>query len=195
MKIKKVFLDADGNIVPDVSTFKAPPLGIKSEFRKENTILRTAKHRLTKEENGHWQFTEQLNANGKFGFIYFIRSLITNRCYIGCKRYVGTGVKNKGVESNWRIYTSSCKALCEEIKINGKENFEFIVLEEYAYRGTLTYAEVWSLMQVEALFHNTIWYNRLINKVSWVVKEKITQRHKDRLYEAINKLNANSNRA
>jgi hypothetical protein len=64
------------------------------------------------------------------------------------------------------------------------EEFDFICLEQYQTKGTLSYSETWSLCYVEAPT-NDRWYNRLIEKVSWNVKEAITDRHKERLDAAI----------
>ena len=94
--------------------------------------------------------------------------------------YYGAGKLNKGKESNWRRYTSSSKVLGELLKARPKEEFEFICLEQYKTKGTLSYSETWSLCRVEAPTSNE-WYNTLIEKVSWPVKEQITKRHKERL--------------
>lgn len=138
---------------------------------------------LTKFDNGHWLFPEQMG-NG-IGFIYVIRDLELRRCYLGKKLFVGTGKLNKGKESNWKKYTSSSKVLAELLKQRPKEEFEFICLEQYQTKGTLSYSETWSLCAVEAPTSN-VWYNTLIEKVSWNVKEPITQRHKDRLNKILN---------
>ena len=105
--------------------------------------------------------------------------------YIGKKQYFGTGKENKGQETNWKWYTSSCKALQEAIKANGKEHFEFYVLDEYHVRGTLGFAETWSLMFVEAPANRDKWYNMLVGKISWTVKEAISEKHKARLHALI----------
>ena len=61
-----------------------------------------------------------------------------------------------------------------------KEEFDFICVEQYKTKGTLSYAETWSLCLVEAPTSN-LWYNTLIEKVSWSVREPISDRHKERL--------------
>lgn len=129
-------------------------------------------------DNGHWIFPEQMGEG--VGFIYVIRDHVLKRCYLGKKMYYGAGKLNKGKESNWRRYTSSSKVLAELLKARPREEFEFICIEQYKTKGTLSYSETWSLCKVEAPTSNE-WYNTLIEKVSWPVKEGITARHKERL--------------
>lgn len=128
--------------------------------------------------NGHWDFPEQLGVG--VGFIYVIYDEVMKRAYLGKKLFRGTGKLNKGVESNWKRYTSSSKVLNELIAIRPRDEFEFIAIEQYKTKGTLSYSETWSLCKVEAPT-SSIWYNNLIEKVSWTVKEPITDRHKERL--------------
>ena len=144
----------------------------------------TAPIKTTRFDNGHWHFEEQMG--GKYvGFIYVIRDNYLKRFYLGKKSFYGAGVKNKGKESDWRKYLSSSKLLKEMFAERPKEEFDFIVLEQYKTKGTLSYSETWSLCLVEAPTSPT-WYNHLIEKVSWNVKEPISDRHKDRLQRVIN---------
>jgi hypothetical protein len=136
-----------------------------------------------KYQNGHWKFEEQMG-NG-VGFIYVIRDHVLKRCYLGKKLFVGMGKLNKGKESNWRKYSSSSKTLAEHFKERPRNEFEFICIEQYKTKGTLSYSETWSLCYVEAPTSKD-WYNTLIEKVSWSVKEGITDRHKERLLRAKN---------
>jgi hypothetical protein len=137
----------------------------------------------TRFNNGHWCFPEQMGDS--VGFIYVIRDTILERFYLGKKLFVGTGKLNKGKESNWKKYTSSSKVLNELLKHRPKEEFDFVCLEQYKTKGTLSYSETWSLCFVEAPT-NKMWYNTLIEKVSWPVKEPITARHRDRLFKVCN---------
>jgi hypothetical protein len=95
---------------------------------------------------------------------------------------------------NWRWYISSSKELSASVKNFGKEGFEFIAIEQYHSKGTLSYAESWSLLHVEAPYRQDKWYNLLINKVSWAVKEPITERHKQRLAKAMQMVGADKPR-
>lgn len=134
-------------------------------------------------DNGHWRFPEQMGAQ-HVGFVYVIRDRVLERFYLGKKLYYGMGRINKGQESNWRKYTSSSKVLNELMKVRPREEFDFICLEQYRTKGTLSYSESWSLCTVEAPT-SAQWYNSLIEKVSWSVRERITDRHKIRLKMAI----------
>jgi hypothetical protein len=131
--------------------------------------------------NGHWHFVELLGKGKQIGFIYAIRNRVSGRLYIGKKQYRSLGKLTKNQESNWPWYISSCIELSNDIKLLGKENFDFIVLEEYKTKGGLSYAEVWSLIISEVNCDNSKWYNRLVNKVAWIVKEPPTARHRERL--------------
>jgi hypothetical protein len=135
--------------------------------------------------NGHWDFPEQMG-NG-VGFIYVIYDTVLNKAYLGKKQFLGMGKLNRGQESNWKKYTSSSKVLNELLKHRPREEFEFICIEQYKTKGTLSYSESWSLCLVEAPTTDE-WYNTLIEKVSWPVKEKITDRHKQRLQAVMKRL-------
>ena len=132
-------------------------------------------------DNGHWNFTEQLDYNNAFGFVYLIKDTKNGMMYIGKKIFRGTGKINRGKPSNWRTYTSSSKDINALIEENGKDSFEFHVLEQYYTRGGLSWAETWSQCFVEVPTNNHIWYNRFIDKVQWRSSEEISIRHRKRL--------------
>ena len=133
--------------------------------------------------NGHWKFPKQMGDG--IGFIYVIRDNYLEKFYLGKKRYKSLGQATKGQETNWRKYKSSSKFMTKLWSYRPIEEFDFICLEEYNARGALSYAETWTLCFVEAPTNNT-WYNTRIEKVSWPVKERVTNRHKERLKAAIN---------
>jgi len=140
--------------------------------------------------NGHWQFPEDLAGPGYTGFIYVIIDHNTDKLYLGKKNFqtnqlVDGTTRRKKVDLNWRWYISSSKELSASVKNYGKEGFEFIAIEQYKTKGTLSYAETWSLMYVESPYRRDKWYNLMINKVTWVVKEPISQRHRDRLAQVM----------
>ena len=183
--IKKVFLSESGSVIAK-STRKLPedlPKSVPRVTRITQVSLEpvTRTKRSQQGVNGHWQFDGPLCQGNQFGFIYLIHDTVNSRMYIGKKQYYGAGKKNRGEETNWKWYTSSCTALQDAVKANGKEGFLFYVLDEYRVRGTLGFAETWSLMQVEAPANRHIWYNMLVNKISWTVKEPISKKHKERL--------------
>lgn len=141
---------------------------------------------LTMPKNGHWDFPSEMGGV-HVGFIYVVFDKVLGRAYLGKKAYKGAGQYNRGKGTEWESYTSSSKIVNELIKANGKDTFEFIVLEQYKTKGTLSYAETWSLCFVESPTSD-LWYNKRIEKLSWVVKEPITQRHKDRLQMVLGKM-------
>lgn len=147
------------------------------------TLPAVVKSNTQRFQNGHWKFEEQMGDG--VGFIYVIRDHVLERLYLGKKLFRGMGALNKGKESNWKTYASSSPVLAALFKERGKSEFEFICLEQYKTKGTLSYSETWSLCLVEAPTTKS-WYNTLIEKVSWPVKEGVSQRHKDRLNKVIN---------
>lgn len=185
LKLKRVMIDADNQVVTSKKSVLPEDLPRKPtkavKLIKVSLEPRSRTKREAQGTNGHWQFDKPLCQDGQFGFIYLIRDNVNKRMYIGKKQYFGTGKENKGQETNWKWYTSSCKALQEAIKANGKEHFDFFVLDEYVVRGTLGFAETWSLMYVEAPANRDKWYNMLVNKISWSVREGISDKHKSRL--------------
>lgn len=186
LKIKKVLVDSEGSVVAPKKVSALPDDLPRKEPKGARIIKvslnpRSRTNREAQGVNGHWQFDRPLCQGRQFGFIYLIHDTVNDRMYIGKKQYFGTGQANRGQETNWKWYTSSCKALQDAIKANDKEEFLFYVLDEYQIRGTLGFAETWSLMFVEAPANRDKWYNMLVNKISWSVKEGISQKHKDRL--------------
>ena len=166
--------------LPDVSPSKPRLINVTSA-----SLVRQRVDKSLLGPNGHWRFDVKMHSGGHVGFVYLIHDLVTDMMYIGKKHYAGAGKKNKGVTSNWMWYTSSCAALAESIKVNGKDQFIYYVLDEYVMRGSLGFAETWSLMAVQAPANRDKWYNMLVNKVSWRVKESISEKHKFRLSEII----------
>ncbi len=141
------------------------------------------------ELNGHWEFPEQMYTDNYIGFVYAMQNKLTGMKYIGKKLYAGMGVQNKGVESNWKYYCSSNKLIDADVKVvrtagfPASELFDFICLEQYRTKGGLSFAEVWSLVMAETPSNYNKFYNRLINGVSWAVRERVTDRHKTRFFE------------
>ena len=156
---------------------------------KVGSVVDARNYRGTDAPNGHWRWEtgELLGSKDYTGFIYVIRDVLNNRLYLGKKQYRGSGKINKGQESNWRWYISSSNELSETVKARGKQGFEYYAIEEYRAKGALSYAETWSLCYVEAPVYPELWYNRLINKVSWTVREPVTERHIRRLNMVIKK--------
>jgi hypothetical protein len=166
--------------------FKIPTIQRKQKVSLEG-VVGSKVNRSEYGLNGHWDFPGKLDPDNFIGFIYIIVDLNNKKLYLGKKQYKGAGKLNKGKESNWPWYISSSTELSEQVKKYGKEGFDFIAVEQYKSKGALSYAETWSLMFVESPSNRHLWYNMLVNKISWNVREGITQQHKDRL-TAISKI-------
>jgi hypothetical protein len=134
--------------------------------------------------NGHWKFPEQMGVGGYHGFIYVIRDNFMGGFYLGKKQFGRLDVGGRFVSSDWKQYITSSKFMEELLMNRPKKEFEFICLEQYKTKGTFSYAETWSLCHVEAPTSSK-WYNTRIEKVSWKIKEPITDRHKERLEKAL----------
>jgi hypothetical protein len=133
--------------------------------------------------NGHWRFPEAMG-KGKVGFVYMIRDLILHKYYVGKKQYRKAGQINKGEESDWRYYKTSSRTMAATFAARPIEEFDFFVIEEYETKSGLSFAETWTLCQLEAPT-TPMCYNTRIEKVAWAVREGITFRHKARLEEAM----------
>ena len=131
---------------------------------------------------GHWSAQGLvLDPEHAEGFVYLIIERSTGRIYIGKKNYRSRGKKTKGVQSNWKSYTSSSTFLNQLIKERGLDEFDFILLEQYYTRGGLSFAETWSQVHSETPSNNQRFLNRFIDKVTFKVTEPVTARHKKRL--------------
>lgn len=139
-------------------------------------------------KHGHWDAAGiELTPDSMIGFVYLIVDTETNKKYIGKKNFKGRGKLNKGVESNWKTYTSSSTYVQSLIKEKGVEKFHFIILEQYKTVGGLSFAETWSQVVSETPSRNDEFLNRFIDKVTWKVTEPVTERHKRRLKHYIRK--------
>jgi len=130
--------------------------------------------------NGHWNFSEQMGGSEYVGFIYVVKDSVLNRYYLGKKLYRSMKGINKGKEGNWKKYVSSSKLLAEIMSSRPLYEFEFICVEEYKTLSGLAFAETYSLVFVEAPYSNS-WINTRIEKITWNVKEHVTDRHKEKL--------------
>lgn len=120
---------------------------------------------------------EQL-PEGSFGFVYVIRNLDTGKAYIGKKNLFferKTALTKKEIaelpnkrlkkykyvikESDWLTYTSSCRALLDDI--NNGTQIEKEILEIAFSKRQLTYLEVKYLFTCEVL-ESEEWYNENI---------------------------------
>jgi hypothetical protein len=123
---------------------------------------------------GHWQYTgEAFDVNDYFGFIYLITNNVSGKKYLG-RKFFWVHQKRKRVrESNWRVYTGSCKPLTADIKALGKPMFTFEILSLYKTRGGLGYFETYHLCALNTLTERDIngvrtWYNGNVGAVRWI---------------------------
>jgi hypothetical protein len=131
---------------------------------------------------GHWKhYPKKLEPDRAIGFVYLIIDNTDNSKYIGMKLFRGRGRINRGKTSNWKTYTSSSKELNSRIVEKGKDNFTFIILEQYYTLGGLRFAEIWSQTVSETPSKNNEFINRFIDKINWKVTEPVTNNHKRRL--------------
>ena len=103
----------------------------------------------------HWTFrddkTRVPQPDEYFGFVYIITNKKTQRKYIGCKQYWQMRHRKRYKPSNWKVYTSSSKELCEDIAKIGKRNFKFEIIQEYETKRGLHYYEQYYQMKYHVL--------------------------------------------
>lgn len=138
--------------------------------------------------NGHWDFPEQMGKG--VGFVYVIYDRYLNRAYLGKKNFLSKAVKTRGKPSDWKTYKSSSEVLAAHFKERPREEFLFLCIEQYKTASGLSYAETWSQCLAETPTTDA-WYNTRIEQVSWNVKERITERHKERLQMVIGWIKGN----
>lgn len=148
---------------------------------------------------GHWESPHKFDVDEWYGFIYQVTNSINGIKYIGRKNFrMRRSVKIKGrknrkityVKSNWKTYTTSSKYVNDDIKMLGKENFKFEIIELCKTKGDLSFREVEIQWQLRVLSEKTDdgewkYYNRSINAVrfrlsshSEEAKRKMSKAHK-----------------
>lgn len=108
----------------------------------------------------HWSYHTIFDKDSYFGFIYLITNNLTGVKYIGKKGFRSSG-------KNWKNYTSCCKPLNTDIKIYGKDNFLFEILELCHDRESLAQRETFLQIENNVLTEklpngNRAFYNRNI---------------------------------
>lgn len=82
---------------------------------------------------GHWMVFEHFNPNENFGFIYMIINNTNSKSYIGKRNFILYNKQISKIKINdttsWTKYIGSQKELIADIKLLGKENFSFIIIE------------------------------------------------------------------
>ena len=125
----------------------------------------------------HWKGRKP-NPNEYFGFVYLITNLKDGRMYIGKKQYKRWSKRKIVGNNNWEFYTGSSKDLNKDIKVHGKENFEFKIIKNYKTRGGLTYGEVNTQHKKDVLTKRhpddpelRLYYNKMIGSIKFIPKE------------------------
>jgi hypothetical protein len=103
------------------------------------------------------------------GFVYKITNTLDNREYIGKKlftfaktRTVKGKRKRTRVESDWREYFGSNKALNDDVGTHGRESFKREILYLCETRGLCNYHEARLQFLLGVLEHPEKYYNRQI---------------------------------
>lgn len=115
---------------------------------------------------------EEADAAKYAGFVYLITNKTDGRMYVGKKFFWGMR-KQKGktrrskTESDWRRYFGSCKALQDDVKSLGAENFTREMLSLHTLKRDVNFCEVreqWIRDVLETLDAdgNRVYYNENI---------------------------------
>lgn len=141
---------------------------------------------LSLDEMGHWQYPYKFNPKEWFGFLYCIENKETKQFYIGKKQFFYHGKKKSktyGKEMSWRTYVGSSVDVKKDLKLYGKEAFNFEIVDLYKTKGGLYYAEAYLQMLSDCMTEYAEtniprFYNRQIAAIRFVPKEIPTKRTK-----------------
>lgn len=102
--------------------------------------------------------------NDYIGFVYEITEVDTGKKYIGKKLFWGSRKikgKRKKIESDWKNYYGSSKALHENITKLGTDKYKREILYLCKTRGAMSYLELKEQVQRNVLFRDD-YYNEFI---------------------------------
>ena len=143
---------------------------------------------LSKNDIGHWEYSQKFDPSQWFGFVYCIENKATSQFYVGKKQFFHLGKKKSktyGKEMAWRGYVGSSTAVKVDIKRYGVNNFNFEIVDLYKTKGGLYYAEAYLQMlsdsMTERLSDNITprFYNRQIAAIRFVPKEEPSKKTKN----------------
>jgi len=122
----------------------------------------------------NWEYQEkeftQDQVADYLNFVYTIINLLTNKKYIGKKKFLfqkskqvkGKKKKFLGV-SDWFNYWGSCKELLDDVEKYGKDNFKKEILRLCRTKGEASYFEAKAQFDNDVLLYPSKFYNKIIN--------------------------------
>lgn len=119
-----------------------------------------------------------------FGFVYVIKNMVNDRCYIGQKKftqiksYQKNGKrKRKLVESNWQDYYGSSETLKKDVAELGRDYFVRTIMRLCKSKGEMNYFELREQMVCDVLlsddFYNDYCGTRIHRKHLRKVRERL----------------------
>ena len=129
-------------------------------------------------EKHHW--VGEVDPDTYYGFVYLITNTVSGRKYIGRKFYHTYKKRKRFKESNWRVYTGSCKPLQEDIDRLGKDKFTFEIICNYKTRGGVVSGEVHFQTDNDVLSPELLpcgerlYYNGQIGSVKFITPEFVS---------------------
>jgi hypothetical protein len=136
----------------------------------------------------HW--TGEVDPKKYYGFVYLITNTVTGRKYIGRKFYHAYKKRIRIRQSNWRVYTGSCKPLQEDIEHLGKDKFTFEIICNYKTRGGVVSGEVHFQTDNDVLSPELLpcgerlYYNGQIGSVKFITPEFLSAEHRAKIAAA-----------
>ena len=111
-----------------------------------------------------------------WGFVYIITDSVNNKKYIGKKQFYFKKTKTvKGkkkrylVDSDWKTYFGSNLELNEQVKLNGEDKFNRIILKLCRSKSECSYYEIKYQLEFDVLLSDE-YYN------SWI-SARVTKKH------------------
>ena len=121
--------------------------------------------------SGHWVWSSpdcKPNPMLYFGYVYLVTHLPSGKKYIGKKQYYRSkkvpGCSNRvtdrqsdkfrlkcWADSGWRVYTGSSQSLNKLIEEEGKQNFQFEIIQQCRSKSILHYSEIRTLWEHDVM--------------------------------------------
>lgn len=135
---------------------------------------------------GHWvSLCGEIAPDKLQGFVYLVHCKETHKWYIGKKNFfselkkkVAGSTRRKKIKkpSGWESYETSSDYIHDDIQMFGKDKFEFYIVQTYATKGGLTYAEANLQHKLDVMVKrldsaNRLFYNAQVEKIRFIPKE------------------------